>query len=135
MVLNFIRKWPPLEFHSICSSSVLFFYFIWLYFYSNGSNSQLCAHRSHWEKHDFYYFLILINLTLYYVFQAPPSLWDFFQLSSTCHVHLKIGTCSLNIMLNNNFNSLTLWNSQNPYNPRLNKKQAQKINKQQLSTL
>jgi hypothetical protein len=27
-------------------------------------------------------------------------------------------------MLNNNFNSLTLWNSQNPYNPRLNKKQA-----------
>jgi hypothetical protein len=27
-------------------------------------------------------------------------------------------------MLNNNFNSLTPWNSQNPYNPRLNKKQA-----------
>jgi hypothetical protein len=25
-------------------------------------------------------------------------------------------------MLNNNFNSLTLWDSQNPYNPRLNKK-------------
>jgi hypothetical protein len=27
-------------------------------------------------------------------------------------------------MLNNNFNSLTPWDSQNPYNPRLNKKQA-----------
>jgi hypothetical protein len=27
-------------------------------------------------------------------------------------------------MLNNNFNSLTLWDSQNPYIPRLNKKQA-----------
>jgi hypothetical protein len=38
-------------------------------------------------------FFILINLPLYYVFQAPLSLWDFFQLSSTCHVHLKIGTC------------------------------------------
>jgi hypothetical protein len=52
-------------------------------------------------------FFILINLPLYYVFQAPLSLWDFFQLSSTCLVHLKIDTCSLNIMLNNNFNSLT----------------------------
>jgi hypothetical protein len=52
------------------------------------------------------------------------SLWDFFQLSSTCPVYLKIGTCNLNIMLNNNFNSLTLWDSHNPYNPRLNKKQA-----------
>jgi hypothetical protein len=27
-------------------------------------------------------------------------------------------------MLNNNFNSLTPWDSENPYNPRLNKKQA-----------
>jgi hypothetical protein len=69
-------------------------------------------------------FLILINLPLYYIFQAPSSLWDFFQLSSTCPVHLKIGTCSLNIILNNNFNSLTVWDSQNPYNPRLNQQQA-----------
>jgi hypothetical protein len=69
-------------------------------------------------------FLVLINLLLYFVFQAPLSLWDFFQLSSTCPVHLKIGTCSFNIMLNNNFNSLTPWDSQNPYNPRLNQKQA-----------
>jgi hypothetical protein len=67
-------------------------------------------------------FFILINLPLNCVFQAPPSLWDFFQLSSTCPVHLKIGTCSLIIMLNNNFNSLTPWDSQDPYNPRLNKK-------------
>jgi hypothetical protein len=35
---------------------------------------------------------------LYCVFQAPLSLWDFFQLSSTCPIHLKIGTCSLNII-------------------------------------
>jgi hypothetical protein len=70
------------------------------------------------------FFFILINLPLYCVFQAPPSLWDFFQLSSTCLVHVKIGTCSLNIMLNNNFNSLTTWDSQNPYNPRLNQKQV-----------
>jgi hypothetical protein len=69
-------------------------------------------------------FFILINLPLYYVFQAPPSLWVFFQLSSTCPIHLKIGTCSLYIMLNNNFNSLTPWDSQNPYNLRLNQKQA-----------
>jgi hypothetical protein len=61
---------------------------------------------------------------VYYVFQAPPSLWDFFQLSSACPVHLKIGICSLNIMLINNVNSLTPWDSQNPYIPRLNKKQA-----------
>jgi hypothetical protein len=69
-------------------------------------------------------FFILINLPLYYVLQASPSLWDFFQLSSTCHVHLKIGTCSLYIMLNNNFNFHTPWDSQNPYNLRLNQKQA-----------
>jgi hypothetical protein len=57
-------------------------------------------------------------------FSSTPSLWDFFQLSSVCPVHLKIGTCSLNIMLINNVNSLTPWDSQNPYIPRLNKKQA-----------
>ena len=55
--------------------------------------------------------IILINLPLYSIFQAPPSLWDFFHLSSTCSFHLKIGTCSFNIMLNNNFNFHTLWNS------------------------
>jgi hypothetical protein len=101
---------------------ILLFHFF--HFYSNGSNSQLYAHRFDWKKHDFYFFLILMNLPLYYVFQAPLSLWDFFQLSSTCLVHLKIDTSSLNIMLNNNFNSLTPWDSHNPYNPRLNKKQA-----------
>jgi hypothetical protein len=70
------------------------------------------------------FFFVLINLHLYYVFQAPPSLWDFFQLRSTCHVHLKIGTCSLNIMLNKNLNFHTPWDSQNPYNLRLNQKHA-----------
>jgi hypothetical protein len=69
-------------------------------------------------------FYILINLPLYYVFQALASLWDFFQLSSTCPVHLKLGTCSLYVLLNNNFNFHTPWNSQNPYNLRLNQKQA-----------
>jgi hypothetical protein len=67
-------------------------------------------------------FFILKNLPLYYVFQAPPSLWDFFQLSSTCPVHLKIGTCSLYIMLNNSFNFHTPWDSEDPYNLRLNQK-------------
>jgi hypothetical protein len=70
----------------------------------------------------FYYFIILINLPLYYAFQALPSLWDFFQLSSTCPFYLKIGTCSLNIMLNNKFNFHSPWVIQNPYNPRLNQK-------------
>jgi hypothetical protein len=65
-----------------------------------------------------------MSLPLYYIFQAPAYLWDFFQLSSTCLVHLEIGTCSLYIMLNNNFNSLIPWDSQNPYNPRLNQKHA-----------
>jgi hypothetical protein len=64
------------------------------------------------------------KLTLVLCFQAPPSLWDFFQLSSTCPFHLKIGTCSLDIMLNNNFNFHTPWDSQNPYNLRMNQKQA-----------
>jgi hypothetical protein len=76
------------------------------------------------KKMIFTIFFILINLLLCYVFQATPSLWDFFQLSSTCPFHLKIGACSLNIMLNNNFNFHTPWDSQNPYNPRLNQKQA-----------
>jgi hypothetical protein len=62
-----------------------------------------------------------------FFFQAPPSLWDFFQLSSTCPVHLKIGTCSLYIMLNNNLNFHTPWDSQNPYNLKLNQKQALSI--------
>jgi hypothetical protein len=72
----------------------------------------------------FFYFFNSHKLTFVLCFQAPLSLWDFFQLSSTYHVHLKIDTCSLNIMLNNNFNSFTVWDSQNPYNPRLNQKQA-----------
>jgi hypothetical protein len=76
------------------------------------------------ENMIFTIFLNLINLPLYYVFQEPPFLWDFFQLSSTCPGRLKIGTCSLNIMLNDNFNSLIPWDLQNPYNPRLNQKQA-----------
>jgi hypothetical protein len=53
------------------------------------------------------------------MFFKPPSLWDFLKLSSTCPVHLKVGTCSLNIMLNNNFNLHTPWDLQSPYNPRL----------------
>jgi hypothetical protein len=91
------------------------------------------------ENMIFIIFFILINLPLYYVFQAPQFLWDFFQLSSTCPVPSKIGTCSFYIMLNKNFNFHTLWDSQNPYNLRLNQKQAflvgSKKQKQQLSTL
>jgi hypothetical protein len=64
------------------------------------------------------------KLTFIVCFSSTPSLWDFFQLSSTCPFHLKIGSYSLNIMLNNNFNSHLLWDSQNLYNSRLNKKQA-----------
>jgi hypothetical protein len=69
-------------------------------------------------------FFLLINLPLYCVFQPPLCLWDFFQLSSTCPFHLEIGICSVNILLNNNFNFHTPWDSQNPYYPRLNQKQA-----------
>jgi hypothetical protein len=83
-----------------------------------------------------FFVYILMNLPLYYVFQAPQCLWDFFQLSSTCPFHLKIGTCNLNIMLNKNFNFHTLWDLENP---RLNQKQAlgasSRKQKQQLSTL
>jgi hypothetical protein len=61
-----------------------------------------------------------MEIPLYSIFQAPLSLWDFFQLSYICPLHLKIGTCSLNIMLNNNFNFHTPWELQNPYDPRLN---------------
>jgi hypothetical protein len=35
----------------------------------------------------------------------------FFQLISTCPFHLEVGTCSLNILLNSNFNFHTPWNS------------------------
>jgi hypothetical protein len=70
----------------------------------------------------FIIFKNFINLPLYCVFQAFPCLLDFFQLSCTCPVHLEIATFSLNIILNKNFNSLTSWDSQNPYNPRLNQK-------------
>jgi hypothetical protein len=94
---------------------------IWFYFNSNGLASNVLTTPI--EKNMiFTIFFILINLPLYYVFQAPLSLWDFFQLNST--FHLKIGTCTFNIMLNNIFNFHTPWDSQNPYNPRLNKKQA-----------
>jgi hypothetical protein len=52
------------------------------------------------------------------------------------HVDLKFGTCSFN---NKNFNTLIPWDSQNPYDPRLNKKQAHwrssKKKKKQLSAL
>jgi hypothetical protein len=51
------------------------------------------------ENMIFIIFKILINLPLYYVFQVAPSISDFFQLSSTCPVHLKIDTCNLNILV------------------------------------
>jgi hypothetical protein len=57
-------------------------------------------------------------------FKHPCLFGTFYQLSSISIFHLKIGTCSLNIMLNNNLNFHTLWDSQNPYNPKLNQKQA-----------
>jgi hypothetical protein len=113
-----------LKFHSICSSFVLFCFFIWCYFYSNGLDSQLCAHHFDWKRHDFYYFLNPHKLTFVLCFSSTLVSLGFFQLSSTCPVHLKIDTCSYNIMLNNNFNSLTPWDSQNLYNPRLNQKYA-----------
>jgi hypothetical protein len=59
------------------------------------------------------------------MFLKHPRLFGiFFQLSSTSPIHLKIGTCSLYIMLNNNFNFHPLSDSQNPYNLRLNREQA-----------
>jgi hypothetical protein len=79
------------------------------------------------------------KLTFVLCFSSTPVSLGFFKLSSTCLVLLKIGKCSLNIMWNNYFNSLTPWDSQNPYNPRLNQKQAlwasSKKKKQQLSIL
>jgi hypothetical protein len=67
-------------------------------------------------------FTIFLNshkLTSILCFSSTPVSLGYFHLSSTCLVHLKIDTCSLNIMLINNFNSLTLWDLQNPYIPRL----------------
>jgi hypothetical protein len=57
------------------------------------------------------------KLTFVLCFSSTPVSSRFFQLSSTYPVHLKIGTCSFNIMLNNNFMSLTPCDSENPYNP------------------
>jgi hypothetical protein len=50
--------------------------------------------------------MILFSLTyLCVMFFKHPSLFGvFLQLSSTCPFHLRIDTCSLIIMLNNNFN-------------------------------
>jgi hypothetical protein len=113
-----------LKFHSICSSFVLFFFsfgFIFIQMDQIAGNVLTVLIE---KNMIFTIFFIFINLPLYYAFQAPLSLWDFFQLSSTCPFHLKIGTCSLNIMLNNNFNSHTQRDSQNPYNSRLNQKLA-----------
>jgi hypothetical protein len=87
-----------LKFYLIFSSFLLIYFYIWFYFYSDGSDSQQCAHCYDWEKHTFYCFFKSHKLTFVLCFQAPPSLWDFFQLSSTCPFHLKIGTCSLNII-------------------------------------
>jgi hypothetical protein len=62
------------------------------------------------KKMIFTIFCYSHKLTFVLCFKATPSLWDFFQLSFTCLVHLKIGTCSLYIMLNNNFNFYKMWN-------------------------
>jgi hypothetical protein len=58
------------------------------------------------------------KLTFALCFSSTPISLGFFSTKLQL-VHLKIGTCSFNIMLNNNFNSLTPWDSQDPYNPRL----------------
>jgi hypothetical protein len=79
------------------------------------------------------------KLTFVLCFSSTPVSLGFFSTKLCYPVHLKIGICSLNIMLINNVNSLTPWDSQNPYIPRLNKKQAlwasSKKRKWQLSTL
>jgi hypothetical protein len=114
-----------LKFYSICSSFVFSCLFILFYFNPNGSDSQQCRHHVNCVNHDFYKRKFLLkNLPLFNVFQAHLCLWDFFQLSSICPFHLKIGTCSFNNMLNKNFNSHTSWNSQNLDNPRLILKQG-----------
>jgi hypothetical protein len=113
-----------LKFHWICSSIVLFGFFIWFYFFSDGSDSQQCAHRSDWEKHYFYYFLNSHKLTFVLCYSSTPVSLGFFSTKLHMSCHLKIDTCSLNIMLFNNFNSLTLWDLHNPYIPRLIKKQT-----------
>jgi hypothetical protein len=113
-----------LKFHSICFSSVLFCFFIWFYFYSNGSNSQLCAHRFDCKKHDFTIFFYSHKLTFVSCFSSTRVSLGFFSTKLHMFCSSKIDKCSLNIMLNNNFNSLTPWDSQNPYNPRLSQKQA-----------
>jgi hypothetical protein len=53
-------------------------------------------------------FLILINLPLHFVFQAPRLL-GIFSTKLYMSISSKTGTCSLNIMLNNNFNFHTPW--------------------------
>jgi hypothetical protein len=40
------------------------------------------------------------KLTFVLCFSSTPISLGFFKLSSTCLVHLKVGTCSLNIMFN-----------------------------------
>jgi hypothetical protein len=74
------------------------------------------------KKMIFIIFFYSHKLTFVLCFLSTLVSLGFFQLSSTCPAHLKIGTCSLYIMLNNNFNFHTPWDSQNPYNLRLNQK-------------
>jgi hypothetical protein len=63
------------------------------------------------EKMIFTIFFNFINLLFVLCFSSSHISLVFFQLSSTCPFHLKIDTCSLNIMLNNNFNFHTPWDS------------------------
>jgi hypothetical protein len=116
-----IDYWNSIQFAPILCCFAFSFCFIFIQMDHIASN-VLTA----WIEKNmiFPFFYILINLPSYYVFQAPSSFWDFFQLSSRCPVHLKIGMCSLYIMLNNNFNFHTPWDSQNPYYLRLQQKQA-----------
>jgi hypothetical protein len=51
------------------------------------------------------------KLTFVLCFSSTPVSLGFFSTKLHMSSSSKIGTCSFNIMLNNNFNSLTPWDS------------------------
>jgi hypothetical protein len=76
---------------------------------------------------------------VYLILPIRHAIYEFFSQSNKDELILKIGTHIEDTMMYQKANLHIPWDSQNPYNPRLNQKQAlwadPKKQKKQLSTL
>jgi hypothetical protein len=103
-----------LKFHFVCSNLLLFCFSTGFYCNSYRSENQQWAHHSNWEQHVLGSFVMCSSSILIIV--------KYFSTNFQMSVSSKNWTCTVNIVLYNNFKVLNLWDSRKPYNSRTTQK-------------